>query len=89
MIRGDRRDPAPIIDPGCNQPWVGARRQVRGRLDISPGAQDQARGGDASKQIVQIGLISPCELSAGLGAKVLNDDLLNVPETAVQITDGE
>ena len=40
-------------------------------------------------QVVEIGLRGPSELGAGLGAEVLNDDLLNMPETAVQIADGE
>ena len=89
VIRGDGRDPAPIIDPRRNQPRIDARRQVGRRLDIHRGAQDQARGGEAPEQIVQIGLRGAGELGAGLGAEVLNDDLLNMPETAVQIADGE
>ena len=89
MIRGDGRDPAPIIDSRRNQPRIDARRQVGRRLDIHRGAQDQARGGDAPEQVVEIGLRGAGELGAGLGAEVLNDDLLNMPETAVQIADGE
>ena len=89
VIRGDRRDPAPVIDARRNQARIDARRQVGGRLDIHRGAQDQARGGDAPKQVVEIGLRRAGELRAGLGAEVLNDDLLNMPETAVEIADGE
>ena len=89
VIRGDGRDPAPIIDPRRDQPRIDARRQVGGRLDIHRRAQDQARGGDAPKQVVEIGLRSAGELGAGLGAEVLDDDLLNMPETAMQIADGE
>ena len=89
VIRGDWRDPTPIIDARRNQPRIDARRQIGGCLDIHRGAQDQARGGDAPKQVVQIGLRGAGELRAGLGAEVLNDDLLNMPETAAQIADGE
>ena len=38
VIRGDGRDPAPIIDPRRNQPRIDARRQIGGRLDIHRGA---------------------------------------------------
>jgi hypothetical protein len=89
VVRSDGRDPAPIIDPRRDQPRIDARRQVGGRLDIHRRAQDEARGGEAPKQVVEIGLRGPGELGAGLGAEVLNDDLLNMPETAVQIADGE
>ena len=89
MIRGDRGDPAPIIDPRRDQLRIDARRQVGGRLDVHLRPQDEARGGEAPKQIIKIGLRSPGELGAGLGAEVLDDDLLNVPELPMQIADGE
>ena len=89
VIRGDGRDPAPIIDPGRDQPRIDARREVRRRLDIHRRAQDQPRGGDAPKEIVQIRLRRASKLRTGLGAEVLDDHLLNVPETAVEIADGE
>ena len=89
VIRGDRRDPAPIIDPRRDQPRIDARRQVGGRLDIHRRAQDQARRGEAPEQVVEIGLRRAGELGAGLGAEVLDDDFLNMPELPVQIADGE
>ena len=89
VVRGDRRDPAPIIDPRRDQSRVDARRQVRGRLEVHRRSQDETRGGEAPEQIVKIGLRSPGELGAGLGAEVLDDDFLNVPELPMQIADGE
>src|SRR6185312_7242018 len=46
-------------------------------------------GGDAPKEIVQIRLRRASEPGSGLGAEVLDDDLLNMSETAVEIADGE
>ncbi len=89
VVRGDRGDPAPIVDARRDQPRINARRQVRRRLDVHRRAEDQARSGEAPKQIVKIGLRSPGELGAGLGAEVLDDDFLDVPEPAMQIADGE
>ena len=89
MIRGDGRDPAPIIDPRRDQPRIDARRQVGRRLDVHRRAEDQARRGEAPKQVVEIRLRGAGELGAGLGAEVLDDDFLNMPETAMQIADGE
>ena len=89
VIRRDGRDAAPIIDPRRNQPRIDARRQVRGRLDVHRRAEDEARCGEAPKQVIKIGLRSPGELGAGLGAEVLDDDFLNVPELPMQIADGE
>ena len=89
MIRSDGRDPAPIIDSCRNQPRIDARRQVWRSLDIHRRAKYQAGGGDAPKQVVQIGLRGPSELGAGFGAEVLNDDFLNMPEMAVQFADSE
>ena len=89
VIRGDRRDPAPIIDASRDQPRIDAGREVRGRLDIHRRTQDEARGGKAPKQVVEIGLGSPGALGARLGAEILDDDFLNVPELPMQIADGE
>ena len=89
MVRGDRRDPAPIIDARRDQPRIDAGREVGGRLDIHRRTQDEARRGEAPKQVVKIGLRRPGELGAGLGAEVLDDDFLNVPELPMQIADGE
>ena len=89
VIRGDRRDPAPIIDPRRDQPRIDARREVGGRLDVHRRTQDEARSGEAPEQIIKIGLRGPGELGARLGAEVLDDDFLNVPELPMQIADGE
>ena len=64
--------------------WRGGRR-----LDIHRRTQDEARGGKAPKQVVEVGLRGASELGARLGAEVLNNDLLNMPETAVEIANGE
>ena len=52
-------------------------------------AQDQARRGDGPKEVVEIGLGGARALRAGLGAEVLDDDLLDMPVTAMQVSDGE
>ena len=89
VVRRDGRHPAPIIDPSRDEPRIDARRQVGRRLDVHRRAQDQARRGDGPKEVVEIGLGRARALRAGLGAEVLDDDLLDMPVTAVQIADGE
>ena len=64
VVRGDRGDPAPIIDPRRDQPRIDAGRQVRGRLDIHRRTQDETRCGEAPEQVIEIGLRSPGELGA-------------------------
>ena len=89
VVRGDGRDPAPIIDARRDQPRIDARRKVGRRLDIHRRTQDEARRGEAPKQVVEIGLRGAGEFGAGLGAEVLDDDFLNVPELPMQIADRE
>src|SRR3984885_8027576 len=89
VIRGDGGNPAPIIDPRRNQSRIDARRQVGRRLDVHLSTQDKPRGGEAPKQVVKIGFHGSGELRAVLGAEVLDDDFLNVPELPMQIADGE
>ena len=89
VVRGNGRDPAPIIDARGDQPRIDARRKVRGRLDIHRRTQDEARRGEAPKQVVKIGLGASREFGARLGAEVLDDDFLNVPELPMQIADRE
>ena len=89
VVRSDGRNPAPIIDPSRDEPRIDARRKVGRRLEIHGRTQDQARRGDGPKEVVEIGLGGARALRAGLGAEVLDDDLLDMPVTAMQVSDGE
>ncbi len=72
-----------------DQPRIDPRRQVGRGLDIHLKPQDETRGGDGPKEVVEIGLRGLGELGAGLGAEVLDDDFLYVPELPMQIADGD
>jgi hypothetical protein len=89
VVRGDGGDSTPIIDPRRNEPRIDARRQVGWRLEVHRRAQDEARHGEAPNQIIKIGLRRAGEPGPWLRAEVLDDDLLNMTELAVQIADGK
>ena len=46
VIRRDRRNPSPVVDPRCDQPAQHGRRQIGGRLDIHLWPEKQPCCGD-------------------------------------------
>ena len=90
VIGGDRRDAAPVVDPGRDQRGqvvgvgeVGRRLQVDRRVEHEPG------DGDGPEELV--GRAGGClpHRRAGLGQEVLDDHLLHVTVALVRGLDGE
>ena len=52
------------------------------------GAEENPRDRDGPQKLVEIGLGRVDHLGVGLGAEVLDDDFLDVPEFLVDIPDG-
>ena len=83
-IRRHRRNAAPIIDAGADQPRQAgtatgpAGAEIGRRLDIHLGAEDEARRSDGPTQIVEIGLGRIGHAGARLGPEILDDDFLNM-----------
>ena len=84
VVRGDRRNAAPVVQPGGDQLWVVVITEVRRRLDVHLGAEDDAADGDGPEQVIEVRLRSIRHFRVGLRAEVLDDDFLDVPELFVQ-----
>ena len=84
-IRRQRRDAAPIVDARGDELCQHAGAEVRWRLNIHLRSEQDTSNRNGPEQIIQIRLRRFCHLGVGLGAKVLNDDFLQVPIGKVQI----
>ena len=84
MIRRYRRHAAPVIDAGRDQ-FTEPRSQVRRRLDVHFRAENDARHGDGPLQFVVRGFHRQRHLRVRLGAKILDDDFLDVTVLPVQV----
>ena len=85
VVGGQGRDPAQVVDAGADQgEHVLAVHEVGRRLDGHARAQDQARHGDGGEELVPIRVVDGPHRGVRLGAEVLDDHLLQVPELAVQ-----
>ena len=88
-VRRQGRDAAPVVDAGGDDLRQHAWAQVRRRLDAHLRAEQNPRHGDGPQQFVQVRLRRLAHLGAWLGAKVLDDDLLDVAVFGVDAADGE
>jgi len=85
MVGGYRRDAAPIVDAGRDQFTSLLATQVRRCLDRHLGAEDQPGDGDRPLELGQVRFRGIGHAGVGLGAKVLNNDLLDVAVGVVQV----
>ena len=85
VVRGDRRDAAPVVEPGGEQARIVGGAEVGRCLDVHLAAEGEARGGDGPGQLVVVGLGRVGHGGAGLGAEALDDDLLDVAVAQVQL----
>ena len=87
VVGGDRRDPAPVVDPRRHQRGqvVG---EVRGGLQVDLGGQDQPGDGDGPQELVGRAGRPLVHGGARLGQEVLDDDLLHVAVAPVAGGDG-
>ena len=84
MVRGYRRNAAPIIDARVDQlPIPGG--QIRRRLDVHARPENQPRHGDGPFELARLRIRRLRHERAGLGAEVLHDDLLQMPVAQVQL----
>ncbi len=79
MVDGHGRDAAPVVDAGVEQAWEVVEREVRRRLDVPRRAEQDPCDRDRPEMIVERGLGVRRHACPGLGAEVLDDDLLHVP----------
>ena len=77
-VRRQRRHAAPIVDAGRDDLRQHAGTQIRRRLNAHLGAEHDAGDRNGPQQFVEIRLRRADHLRAGLGAKILDDDFLNV-----------
>jgi hypothetical protein len=89
VVDRDRRDAAPVVDARVEQAGEVAVGQVGRRLQVRARAQENARRGDRPQVLVERGLGMACHARAGLGAEVLDDDLLDVAVTIGEPLDRE
>ena len=87
MIRRNRRNAAPVVDPRADQALINTGRQVRRRLHVHIHRQHQTRDGDRPQQVLQVGLVRVGPFGVGLGAEILHDHFLDVPVARMQVAD--
>ena len=89
VIGGHRRDPAPIVDAGADEPCEGCGAQIGRGLNIHGGTQDEPRHGDRAQVFRLGGIRRVRHARSSLGAEVLDDDLLQVTVALVQLAERE
>ena len=83
------RDAAPVVDAGVEQARKVVEGEVRRRLHVPAGAEQDARDGDRPEVVVEGRLLVCSHPRAGLRAEVLDDDLLDVPVLVAERLQGE
>ena len=63
--------------------------EVRRRLDVHPRPKDHPSGRDGREHLLRVRLPGRLHRRPGLGAEVLNDDLLHVPVPTMHLSNGE
>jgi len=89
VIRGHRRDAAPVVDSGVEEEREVVVREVRRRLHMHVGAEHDPRDGDRPQLLLEgcIGVIG--HPGPGLRAEVLDDHLAQVPLLVRERPQGE
>jgi hypothetical protein len=90
VIRGERRDAAPVADPRVEQPQLqGQVGQVGRGLHAHVGSHHDPRGRDGGEELLVRGLRGVGHRGSRLRPEVLDDHLLDVTVPAVQVADRE
>ncbi len=89
VVRGQRRDAAPVVDAGPQDEVVLGADQVRRRLDAGLRAEDEPGHGDRGGQVVEFRVGHVPHLGVRLGPEVLHDDFLDAAVLAGHLPDGE
>ena len=89
VVDRHRRDAAPVVDAGVEQPREVVVGEVRRRLDAHLRAEDEPRGRRRPQELVERRLRRVDHLRPGLRAEVLDDHLLDVPVALVEVADRE
>ena len=78
MIRGHWGNAAPVVDSSGDQLGQNAWAQVRGRLNIHLGPEDQTADGERPNQLFQIWLRCLRHFCLWFGSEILDDHFLDV-----------
>ncbi len=85
VVFAERRDPAPVVNSGVQKKFDLIRRQIRRRLHVHRRSQHQPRGRNCAYHVVGVGLGRVGHRDFRLGAKILDDDFLDVAVTLVRV----
>ena len=89
MVDRDRGDTAPVVDPCVEKPWKIVVGQIRRRLDVPFGAEDDPSDRDRPEVLLEGRLGMRRHPRPRLRAEVLDDHLLDVPVLLAQRSQGE
>ena len=89
VVRGQRGDPAPVVDPGRQHHPVLVADQVRRGLDTRLRPEDQPGNGDGRGEVVELGVRDAAHPGVRLGPEVLHDDFLDAAVLAGDLADRE
>src|SRR5712692_4861172 len=84
-VTRDRRDASPVVDPGFKQPRKCSITQIRRGLQIHLAVENKQRSDNRPQHLFLRRLRVRGHRDSRLGAEILDDDLLNVAETPVQL----
>src|SRR5262245_44884715 len=85
VVDGQRRDTTPVVEAGGEQSRIDAGREIRRRLDVHVGPEDQPGHGERAQHVVERRLGLSVHRDPRLGPEVLDDDLLHVAVALVEI----
>ena len=89
VVGRERRDPAPVVDPGGQDELVGVPDQVGRGLDPRRRAEQQPGHRDRRGQVVELGIGHGAHLRVRFGPEVLNDNFLDAAVLLRDPPDGE
>ena len=89
VVRRHWRHPAPVINTCADRLDEITVIEIGWRLNAHVRAEYQARNGDSPAQFIHRRLCGGVHFGAGLGAKILNDDFLQVTILRMQFTQGQ
>ena len=89
VVDRHRRDAAPVVDTRVQQPRKALVREVRRRLHVPVGPEQDPRDRDRPQVVVEVGLGVRGHARARLRAEVLDDHLLQMPEFLAECAQGE